>query len=127
MVSVSNIAVPPKILLTNVALGSPQTDDEVDDSDSSDSLRSTSSSSAHSFRDTSATETASKEDFKHVKCESDAYIGRGIGGGDTADATDTRADATVDGTVDGTAVAAVSFPLESDDDDDPEADGGAAL
>ena len=114
-------------IVDHVTLGIPRTDDEVDDSDSSNSLGSTSSSSAHSFRDTSATETASEEVFKHGACESDADIGPVIGGGDTVDATDTRVDATVDGTVDGIAVAAVSFPLESDDDDDPEVDGGAAI
>ncbi|KAK8058102.1 hypothetical protein PG994_008550 [Apiospora phragmitis] len=106
-------------------IGSPRTDDEGDDSDSSDSIQSISSGSARSPHLTVATDLTPKGDNEHRSWESCANSDPVAKGDDAVGPALTDA---ADGTTDDIATVHVDTTVESDDeDDDPEADGGAAL
>ncbi|KAK8003272.1 pyruvate carboxylase [Apiospora arundinis] len=105
--------------LTSMNLGNPGTDDEGGGSDSSFSSQSMSSGSAHSFHETSATDTApEEEDEQRLWASSAPYADESHAAVDDG-AIDTSSSPTIDPT-------GYSRP-GSDEDDDSEVEGGAAL
>ncbi|KAK8031291.1 hypothetical protein PG990_001025 [Apiospora arundinis] len=105
--------------LRSMNLGNPGTDDEGGESDSSLSSQSMSSGSAHSFHETSATDTApEEEDEQRLWASSAPYADESHAAMDDG-AIDTSSSPTIDPT-------GYSRP-GSDEDDDSEVEGGAAL